>query len=76
MSPDPALQRARSAKAAVAERLRGNAAVNGVGVAREGNGWAVRVNLREPVADDEVPAEMDGVAVHCRIVGEIVPRAS
>lgn len=74
MSPDAGLQRARSAKAAVAARLQGHPAVNGVGVGRDGDGWVVRVNLREPVADEAVPAEMDGVAVRCRIVGEIVPR--
>jgi hypothetical protein len=66
------LGQARAAKAALAERLAGHPAVNGVGVAREGDAHVVRVNLREPA--DDLPSEVDGVAVQVRVVGRIVKR--
>jgi hypothetical protein len=66
------LERARAAKSALAERLRGHPAVNGVGIAREGDGHVVRVNLSEPAED--LPSEQDGVPVHTRVVGPVVKR--
>lgn len=66
------LEEARAAKAALAERLLGHPAVNGFGIASEGGGHAVRVNLSEPA--DDLPAEQDGVPVRTRVVGRIVKR--
>lgn len=68
------LERARAAKAILVERLREHPAVNGIGigVAPDGDGHTVRVNLSEPV--DDLPVEQDGVPVHTRVVGRIVKR--
>lgn len=66
------LSRARAAKAIVAKRLRGHPAVTGVGIAPDGDGHAVRVNLSEPA--DDLPREQDGVPVRARVVGRIVKR--
>lgn len=66
------LERARAAKAALAERLRGHPGVNGVGIAPDGDGHVVRVNLVEPI--EGLPVEQDGVPVRTRVVGRIVKR--
>jgi hypothetical protein len=68
------LERARAAKTALAERLLGHPAVNGIGIAPddEGTGHVVRVNLSEPVGN--LPEEQDGVPVRFRVVGPIVKR--
>lgn len=66
------LEQARAAKAALVPRLRDVGAVNGIGVAREGDGHVVRVNLSEPV--EGVPEEVNGVPVRVRVVGRIVAR--
>ncbi|MBA2514757.1 MAG: hypothetical protein H0V26_10600 [Solirubrobacterales bacterium] len=66
------LEEARAAKAVLAERLRGHPAVNGVGIAAEGEGHLVRINVSEPVED--LPVEQDGVPVRTRVVGPIVKR--
>ncbi len=70
MSAD--LERARAAKARLAERLRGEPAVVGIGVQRREDGFGVKVDLRE--AGLEVPAEVDGVPVAVDVVGRITPR--
>ncbi len=70
MSAD--LERARAAKALLAERLRGQESVVGVGLQRRGDGFGVKVDLRE--AGLEVPAEIDGVPVAVDVVGRITPR--
>ncbi len=68
------LERARAAKAHLAERLRGHDAVVGVGVHRRPDGFGVKVDLRE--AGLEVPQEVDGVPVTVDVVGRITPRSS
>ena len=68
------LEQARAAKMALAERLLGHPAVNGIGIAPdgEGTGHLVRVNLSVPA--DDLPEEQDGVPVRSRVVGPIVKR--
>lgn len=66
------LPRARNVKDQLAERLRAEPAVNGVGVMRRPNGWAVKVNLVHPAPQLQLPSEIDGVEVHVDVVGPIV----
>ncbi len=70
MSAD--LERARAAKARLAEQLRGEETVVGIGLQRRGDGFGVKVDLRE--AGLELPAEVDGVPVAVDVVGRITPR--
>ena len=66
------LERARAAKAALAEHLADREEVNGVGIARLPDGFGVQVNLARPLPDDvEVPAAVDGVRVIVQQIGEI-----
>lgn len=63
---------ARDAKPAAAAALAPYGRVTGVGLARHGDGWAVRVNLREaPPAGAVLPREVDGVPVEVRVVGDV-----
>lgn len=66
------LEQARAAKTALAARLLGHPAVNGIGITPDGDGHAVRVNLNMPA--DDLPDEQDGVPVRARMVGPIVKR--
>ncbi len=72
MSAD--LERARAAKARLAEQLRGQASVVGIGLQRRADGFGVKVDLREAGLD--VPAEVDGVPVAVDVVGPITPRGA
>lgn len=65
------LEEARRAKAAVLSLLAHHGAVNGVGVAPVADGFAVKVNLREPTDDAALPSSIEGVPVVWEIVGEI-----
>jgi hypothetical protein len=65
------LSQARAAKAKVVELMKGSDAVNGVGIARQGAGYAVKLNLVRPAKTDAVPSTVDGVPVKVEIVGEI-----
>ena len=68
------LEHARAVKAALAARLAGHAAVTGIGLARAGTGWAVKVDLVRPAPELALPAEVDGVAVRSEVVGPIRAR--
>jgi hypothetical protein len=66
------LDQAQKAKDAVAGAVGERPEVNGVGIARLGEGYGVRVNVREDGADDlEVPSEVDGVPVQVVRVGPV-----
>jgi hypothetical protein len=69
-----ALDAARAAKRKALARLRDFAAVNGVGLARRGAGYVLKVNLSAPLAEDaSLPTEIDGVPVTAEVVGPIQP---
>ncbi len=72
--PEPvSLERARAAKRTLAERLRGVEEVNGIGLTRVGESYALKVNCeRAPAA--ELPTEIEGVSVVVEVVGKIRPR--
>ena len=66
------LSQARAAKAKVVELMKGSDAVNGVGIARQGAGYAVKLNLVRPAKTDAVPSRVDGVPVMVEVVGQDV----
>ena len=71
MSGPASIDAARAAKARLGERLAGESLVNGLGLARFGEGWAVKVNLLRAAPDLGLPAEVDGVEVWVEVVGRI-----
>jgi len=69
------IERARAAKTDILSRLADLPQVNGVGLTRTDQGFAVKVNLSEPLENDEaIPHEVNGVPVIVDIVGRIVAR--
>ncbi len=69
------IERARAAKAQLLGQLADLRQVNGVGLVRLGQGYAVKINLSEPLEDEKaMPLEVDGVPVVVDLVGRIVAR--
>jgi predicted ATP-grasp superfamily ATP-dependent carboligase len=67
---------ARAAKEQLAKAIRGTPGVVGVGLTKRGEGYAVKVNLREPLPPERaLPDRVGGVPVVTEIVGSIAPRA-
>lgn len=66
------LPRARAVKDQLADRLRSEPDVNGIGLARRGNGWAVKVNLARPAPQLGLPSEVDGVEISTDVTGPII----
>lgn len=63
------LEQARAAKEKAKRLFTSNV---GVGITRLDDGYAVKVNLRNPVSGDEsIPTSIDGVPVQFEVVGEI-----
>jgi len=63
------LEQARAAKEKAKTLFTSNV---GVGITRLGDGYAVKVNLRNPMSDeDRIPTSIDGVPVQFEVVGEI-----
>jgi hypothetical protein len=71
-------ERARAAKAKVTKLVGKHPDVNGIGVARIGGGYGVKVNLLKGTLADRVPGEIDGVPVRVETVGRITrqPRSA
>jgi hypothetical protein len=69
------LDEARAAKQKVARLLKRHPSVNGVGIARVGKGYGVKVNLTEN-SGPAIPKEIDGVPVRREVVGRITKRAA
>jgi hypothetical protein len=67
------LEQARAAKAKAAALLAALPVV-GVGITRIGDGYGLKVNLTESVADNAVPEHVDGVPIKTEVVGEIRKR--
>ena len=66
------LEQARAAKDAALRVFRKLAAVVGVGITRVGEGYGIKVNLREQqTANVNLPDSVDGVPVKVEIVGVI-----
>jgi hypothetical protein len=65
------LEEARAAKRKAAQRLARVPQVNGIGVARAGTGYILRVNLAEAVPFGVIPDAVDGVPLRAEVVGRI-----
>lgn len=64
---------ARHAQRRLRALLAGRAGVCGVGLARRGDGYALRVNVTDD--DVDVPREIDGLPVEVRVTGPLTPHA-
>ena len=67
------LKEARAAKSK-ATALLASLPVVGLGITRIGEGYGLKVNLSESVANDAVPEHVDGVPIKLEVVGEIRKR--
>jgi hypothetical protein len=66
----PTLDEARAAKNKAASLLQHASDVVGIGIARQGGGYCVKVNLSHaPAAADSMPTSIDGVPVRVEVVG-------
>lgn len=69
------LDEARAAKEKLTQSVQDRADINGVGIMRDGDGYAVKVNLSEDASVETLPVEIDGVPVHVEVVGPITKRS-
>jgi hypothetical protein len=69
------LAEAREAKQKLFRQIASRRDVNGVGIARDGRGYAIKVNLSEEPHGRELPTEVDGVPVRVELVGAITKRS-
>lgn len=68
------LARARTAKKWLAGRLQGQEGVVGIGLARDGDDYRLRVNVRDDASVEQVPQWAAGVPVQVVVVGRIGPQ--
>jgi len=69
------LERARAAKRRLRELLPDSLPVNGIGITRVGEDYAVKLNLAAaPAGDHDLPHTVDGVRVVVEVVGAIAKR--
>ncbi len=69
------IDEARSAKHKVSGMLAGVRQVNGIGITRIGDSYAVKVNLAgQPDEPFQLPSEVDGVPVLVEVIGTISKR--
>ena len=67
------LEQARAAKSKAATLL-ARLPVVGIGITRIGDGYGLKVNLSESVADDAMPEQVNGVPIKVEVVGAIRKR--
>jgi len=68
------LTHARAAKKHLLAQLAGRPDVDGVGIARAGSIYRLKVNVQDPSAADQVPSSVDGIEVTVTVVGRIRPQ--
>ena len=64
---------ARAAKTALSARLAADPGVVGIGLARRGAGYVVKVDLADSQTASRVPGDVDGVRVVTEVVGVVRP---
>jgi hypothetical protein len=75
MATGRSLDEARAAQSKAQAQLTRIKEVNGIGITRVGDGFALKVNLSAPLKPGAtVPSAIDGVPVHTEVVGTIRPR--
>ncbi len=69
------LAQARAAKDAAKDELAALPGVTGIGIAKIGDDFVIKVNLREPLPAGVVaPARIAEVAVHFEVIGRVAKR--
>lgn len=68
------LRDANAAKALAKQRFGGAKGINGIGLARRGSGYAVKLNFVK-APEIEIPERIAGVDVIVEVVGKIRPLA-
>ncbi len=72
MGDSATLAKARAVKEKVAKIVEGDPSVSGIGVARVGDGYGVKVGVTGPTATvTGLPSDIDGVPVIVETVGKI-----
>jgi len=71
--PRITLERAQAAKKTALERFRDHASITGIGITRVAGEYAVKINLKQPVAST-LPKTIGGVPVRVEVTGSIRPR--
>lgn len=69
------LEQARAAKERLRAALAGRPGVRGIGVAPDGDGYQVQVNVTSRTTSAVVPPAVDGVTVRVRVVGAVTASA-
>jgi len=73
--PQISLERAQAAKKAALQRFKKLASLTGVGITRVDGGYAVKLNLSEPIEPGvKFPADINGVPLRVEVTGTIRPR--
>lgn len=73
----PSLAEAREAKEKAKEIFPRLGSVNGIGLTRQGDHYAVKVSFEaEPLDWSRVPKDIGGVPVVCRVVGPLHKQTS
>lgn len=67
------LEQVRKAQPKLADLLHDVAEIHGIGIAKLGDGYALRVNLAIETTATTIPPEIDGVPIIVEIVGPIKP---
>lgn len=65
------LTRARAAKKHLLAQLAGRPGVTGVGIARRGSTYRLKVNVADPQLAGQVPAQVDGLEVTVAVTGTV-----
>ena len=66
------IENVRAVKPQAARLFEKSGALVGIGIARYGSGYGLKVNLsRSPGRDENLPAEINGVPVQIAVVGTI-----
>ena len=68
------LEAARAAKDAAKRKLARRTGVVGIGVTRQGGGYAVKVNLGQGATAARLPKDFNGVPVVVAVVGSVRKR--
>lgn len=71
MTAVASLEEARAAKAKLSDMVAGQPVVTGIGLARVGAGWTVKVNVVRGAPEPDVPVAVDGVPVTVHAVGPV-----
>jgi hypothetical protein len=66
------IEDARAVQQRLAKKYKDTPQVNGIGITRSGDGFAVKVNLTEPLANSKIPSQIGDVAVRVDVVGPAI----